>query len=73
MHVLGETYERMGKHNKPVLLIWGHEDHVLPFKNSERVKESIPNLVFHPIQGAGHNLNYENPEIINSLLVRFLK
>ncbi len=73
MHNLGETYKRVGKHNKQVLLIWGHEDHVLPFKNSDRVKEAIPNLEFHAIQGAGHNLNYENPEIVNPLLVAFLK
>jgi len=73
MHSLNETYKRVGKYNKPVLLIWGQEDHVLPFKNNDRVKESIPNLEFYAIQGAGHNLNYENPEIVNPLIVKFLK
>jgi pimeloyl-ACP methyl ester carboxylesterase len=73
MHDLGETYQRIGQTSKPVMLIWGREDQVLPFRNSERVKEAIPNLEFHAIQGAGHNLNYENPEMVNPLLVRFLK
>lgn len=73
MHSLSETYNRVGKHKKPVLLIWGRKDHVLPFMNSERVKEVIPHLEFHAIQGAGHNLNYENPKIVNPLLIRFLR
>jgi pimeloyl-ACP methyl ester carboxylesterase len=73
MHSLSETYKRVGKQKKPVLLIWGRKDHVLPFTNSEKVKEAIPHLKFHAIQGAGHNLNYENPEIVNPLLVRFLR
>ncbi len=73
MHSLSETYKRIGKQKKPVLLLWGRKDHVLPFTNSERVKEAIPHLEFHAIQGAGHNSNYENPEIVNPLLVRFLR
>jgi pimeloyl-ACP methyl ester carboxylesterase len=73
MHSLSETYKRVGKQKKPVLLIWGRKDHVLPFTNSERVKEAIPHLEFHAIRGAGHNSNYENPEIVNPLLVRFLR
>jgi len=72
MHSLSETYKQVGKHKKPMLLIWGSKDHVLPFTNSKKVKEAIPHLEFHAIQGAGHNSNYENPEIINPLLVRFL-
>ena len=73
MHSLSETYERVGKQQKPVLLIWGLKDHVLPFTNSEKVKVAIPHLKFHAIKDAGHNLNYENPEIVNPWLVRFLK
>jgi len=73
MHSLSETYKRVGKYKKPVLLIWGRKDHVLPFMNSKRVKEAIPHLEFHAIQGAGHNSNYENPEIVNPLLIRFLR
>lgn len=73
MHSLSETYKRVGKQKKPVLLIWGRNDHVLPFTNSEKVKEAIPHLKFYAIQGAGHNSNYENPEIVNPLLLRFFR
>ncbi len=72
MNNLVETYQRIGQQQTPVLLIWGDEDDVLPFENSEKVKNAIPHLVFHGITGAGHNLNYENPEIINLILIEFL-
>lgn len=72
MKSLGDTYGRVGKQEKPVLLIWGRQDDVLPFKNSEKVKEAIPHVLFHAIKGAGHNLIYENPEIVNPILYEFL-
>ena len=72
MNNLAETYQRVGQQQKPVLLLWGHKDNVLPFGNSEKVREAIPHLVFRDIVGAGHNLNYENPEIVNPILQEFL-
>lgn len=72
MNDLAETYQRVGQQKKPVLLLWGHKDNVLPFANSEMVREVIPHLVFRDIAGAGHNLNYENPEIVNPVLQEFL-
>ena len=72
MNSLAETYQRVGQQQKPVLLLWGHNDNVLPFANSERVREAIPHLEFRDIVGAGHNLNYENPEIVNPILQEFL-
>lgn len=72
MNNLAETYQRVGQQQKPVLLLWGHKDNVLPFANSEKVREAIPHLVFRDIVDAGHNLNYENPEIVNPILQEFL-
>jgi pimeloyl-ACP methyl ester carboxylesterase len=72
MNNLGETYQRVGQQQKPVLLLWGHKDKVLPYANSEKVREAIPHLEFRDILGAGHNLNYENPEIVNPMLQEFL-
>ena len=72
MNSLSETYQRVGKQQKPVLLVWGHKDHVLPFENSEKLKQAIPHLLFRGVAGAGHNLNYENPEVVNPMLTEFL-
>lgn len=72
MHNLSDNYFRVGKQNRSVLLLWGHQDRVLPFSHSELVKEAIPHLELRAISTAGHNLNYENPEIVNPMLVEFL-
>ena len=72
MNDLGDVYGRVGKLNKPVLLVWGTQDKLLPLSNSEKVKNAIPHLEFHAIKGAGHNLNYENYEKVNPILVKFL-
>ena len=73
MDQLTDTYERLGKQNKPVLLIWGKKDMVLPFSISENAKTALPNAEFHAIENGGHTVNYENPELINPILVTFLK
>ena len=73
MNSLSETYHRLGKQQKPVMLLWGRKDQVLPFANSEKVREAIPHVVFHDIASAGHNLGYEFSDIVNPLLLEFLK
>lgn len=72
MNQLSDVYDRVGKQNKPVLLIWGNNDQILPFQNNEKVKSAIPHVEFHEIEGAGHNVNYENPEMVNPILLQFL-
>ena len=73
MHHMEDIYKRVGRRKTPVLLIWGQRDHVLPFENSRLVLASIPNAEFGAIDDGGHNLNYENPAIVNALLHNFLR
>ena len=73
MDQLRDAYERLGKQNKPVLLIWGRKDMILPFSHSEKAKTALPKAEFHAIEDGGHNLNYEDPDIVNPILVEFLK
>jgi pimeloyl-ACP methyl ester carboxylesterase len=63
----------VGRQKKPVLLIWGTKDAVLPFHNSEKVKAAVPHLLFHAIEGGGHNSNYENAVVANSILLKFFQ
>ena len=72
MNGLSETYYRIGEQQIPVLLLWGRKDRVLPFENNEKVKAAIPHLLFRDIDGAGHNLGYEFPEVVNPILLDFL-
>ena len=71
MNNLSEAYQRVGKQQKPALLLWGNKDQVLPFSNSEKVKQAIPHLAFREIVGGGHNLGYEFPKKVNPTLLEF--
>ena len=67
-----ETYARVGKLNKPTLMIWGKNDATIPFKNSEEILRAIPHAEFYPIENCGHIPHYEKPEIVNKVLLEFL-
>lgn len=68
-----EFYEQVGKTDLPVLLVWGREDQTVPFRFSQEVVKAIPQVQFHPIDGAGHIPHYEKPEVVTPLLIEFLK
>lgn len=65
-------YERVGKLDKPVLLIWGKEDQTVPFRHADRFMKLVPSADFHPIDEARHIPHFERPEVVNPLLVTFL-
>ncbi|MBZ5537078.1 MAG: alpha/beta hydrolase [Acidobacteriia bacterium] len=68
-----DEYRRMGQSHKPVLLVWGKLDRDVPFATSEKVLQAIPQAEFHPIEDSAHVPYYENPEIVNLILISFLK
>jgi pimeloyl-ACP methyl ester carboxylesterase len=67
-----ETYVRVGMLKKPTLLFWGKNDTTIPFENSRVLLEAIPHAEFHPIENCGHIPHYEQPEIVNPILLEFL-
>lgn len=67
------AFAQLGKSSKPVLLIWGRADRTVPFSISDDVRKTMPQAEFHPIDDAGHVPFYERPEIVNPILIDFLK
>ena len=67
------SYEVVGKQKRQVMLIWGMEDKIFPFGNSEKVREAIPGIDFHGLEATGHLPHYESPQKVNPLIVEFLK
>lgn len=65
------AYTELGKSDKPLLLIWGENDQVLPFSDSDLVRQALPNSDFHRIEQAGHLPHYEQPAQVNPLLANF--
>lgn len=66
-------FQAVGQLELPVLLLWGQQDKTVPFKHSREVRQAIPQAEFHAIADAGHIPHYEKPEIVNPLLIGFLR
>jgi pimeloyl-ACP methyl ester carboxylesterase len=70
---LEPVYRRVGQTDIPAALIWGTADHVLPFEHTQRVKEAIPHIEVHAIEGGSHTACYEMPDQVNPILIEFLQ
>jgi len=66
-------YEAVSKTNIPVLLNWGTADRVIMADSIANIKNAMPSVAYHEIEGGGHLVHYENPEPVNKILVNFLK
>ena len=74
--ILGSSihvYERLGKLDKKVLLLWGREDMTVPFEHSFDLRAAIPQVEFHAVENCGHIPHYEKPDEVNPLLLHFLR
>jgi pimeloyl-ACP methyl ester carboxylesterase len=72
MDALAE-YETLGVQGYPVALFWGREDQTITAADIEMFRQAVPDLQFHPIDEVGHLPNYEKPEVVNPLLIEFLR
>ena len=68
-----QVYEALGKMNKEILLLWGHNDRTIPFEHSFELQAVLPNLEFFVIENTGHIPHYEKPDEVNPLLLEFLR
>jgi len=57
----------------PVQLFWGEEDTVLDIEQAKLQQQWNPGIEFHPIAKAGHLPHYEKPELVEPLLIDFLR
>jgi pimeloyl-ACP methyl ester carboxylesterase len=57
----------------PIQLIWGRHDQTIPYTDIERFMAQIPETHLHIIEDAGHIPHFEHPDIVNPLLITFLK
>jgi pimeloyl-ACP methyl ester carboxylesterase len=70
---LDSVYARVGALGKPTLLIWGKQDSTVSIKNAESVRKAIPQAQYHPIDRAGHLPHMERTDVVNPLLIAFLR
>ena len=55
------------------LLLWGDHDRVFPVEIGQQVKNLIPKTQWHVISQAGHLPQWEQPEVVNALILSFLQ
>ena len=56
----------------PMLLLWGSQDELLLEDSMQRLRDLLPDLEYHEIDGASHLAHYEYPERVNPILIEFL-
>ena len=69
---LDSVYRTVERSGVPVLLLWGTEDHTVPFERSIRVRAALPHAEFHPVEGVGHLPILERAAFTDSLILSFL-
>jgi pimeloyl-ACP methyl ester carboxylesterase len=68
-----DYYQRVGRLKKPTLLFWGRNDKTVPFEHSKDILAAIPHTEFHVLENCGHIPHYEKPQVVNSILLEFLR
>jgi len=71
--VLDSVYARVGASGKPTLLLWGKEDSTVAITHADGVRKAIPQAQYHPIDRAGHLPHMERTDVVNPLLITFLR
>ena len=66
-------YRALGQLDRPVLLIWGEEDQTSPYANAPQMLAAIPQARLRTIPAQRHAVYYERPDLVNPLLIEFLK
>lgn len=66
-------FSRVGTQQRPVLLVWGRQDSVVPFAHNESVLAAIPAAEFLPVDGAGHLPHVEQTDIVAAKVIAFLR
>jgi pimeloyl-ACP methyl ester carboxylesterase len=63
----------LGKSPRPVMIIWGRQDSVVPFARSEDLRRALPRAEFLAVDSAGHLPHIEQPAVVTPALIAFLR
>jgi pimeloyl-ACP methyl ester carboxylesterase len=68
-----QEYRAVAAVGIPIQLIWGRHDQTIPYADIESFMAQLPHTQLHIIEDAGHIPHFEHPEVVNPLIVAFLK
>lgn len=64
--------EKLGRFDKPTLVLFGADDPFLPPANAERFVKELPNAQLQLLASTGHFLQEDAPEVVAERLLKFL-
>ena len=64
--------ERLGRYDRPALVVWGRDDHLVPPAHGEAYAEGLGDAVLRVVAGAGHSVHIEKPDETAALVGAFL-
>jgi len=67
------VYKTLGKMDKPMMLFWGRNDNTVPLEHSHLLCTAVPQINFHIVEDCGHIPHYEKPDVVNPILLDFLR
>ncbi|KAI9206114.1 Alpha/Beta hydrolase protein [Polychytrium aggregatum] len=70
---LAARYEKLGALGLPVLLLWGTNDRVVPYRLHQRVMQLVPQATFVSIPNTAHELFYESLDQVARPLLEYLQ
>ena len=65
--------QRLASISHPTLLLWGDHDRVFPLNVGKQIKHLLPQAEWHVISEAGHLPQWEQPQVVNPLILSFLE
>ena len=51
----------------PTLIVWGDEDKIIPVQHAQAWRKLIPNSEVMVVKGAGHIVQRDKPEVVESI------
>ena len=73
MQSMESSFERIGTTSIPTLIIWGENDITIDPSHAEILKSLIPQSELHYIRESGHHPHYEQADLVNPILKKFLE
>ncbi len=65
--------QRLANISHPTLLLWGDHDSIFPLEIGKQVKFLLPQAEWQVIPESGHLPQWEQPQVVNSLILSFLE
>jgi pimeloyl-ACP methyl ester carboxylesterase len=73
VHHAETSYERAGRSDIPMQILWGENDGITPFESAPLMKRLLPNARFHSMAGVGHLPQYDRPDETSGIIKNFLE